>query len=98
MKMNITKARPINRLPASVRRSLYLGHVQSYLFHGLRVLWDEIGSAFEVGPKVMNVANFGAQMISGLNRWAGPTCVFAGIKESPVCASVEKNPKYLVRK
>jgi hypothetical protein len=86
----------INRLSlanASVRRMLYLGYVQSFLFYGMRSIWPHLAAMWK--QKFLSVTRAGAKMICGFHRSAAQAFSFAGIKTCPIDPPVTK-PKFLI--
>jgi hypothetical protein len=71
----------INRLcvtPGLVRRSLYIGYAQSFLFYCLRCVWPHLAECWKI--KIRAVVQVAGRMIAGLTRWSYQAAQFAQIR------------------
>jgi hypothetical protein len=100
IKTKILKSRQriqiINRFSmfnSSIRRALYLGFVQSYLFYCLKPIWSHLSASWK--QKIHAVVRMGARMICGFTQWAYDPSPFAGIREDPTQPAPRK-PKFLI--
>ena len=91
----------INRLQigSALRRSMYLGYVQAYLFYCLRPIWRFLADCWR--KRLNSVVENGCRMVSTLTKWAVNSAEFCHILSPAEFCSPSprklKSPSYFTR-